>query len=283
MNPRTNSKRFAPGFSLVELLVVVAIMMLLAALAMPRFLDAQKAAYEAGVVSLLRTLQSDQESYRLANGTYADNFSDLGLAANVAPLPADPFAPDSPPRLADLFSRVGAFRVYAAQSDQQPPEQTGGRPKKKTEKVIGGPRGPAGIGPGGPAGGSGGASGGGNPLAKRPGRGGAGAGFPAGGGTPGGATGGQSGGASSGAGPGGFAPPLGGPVTKSNLLIKHNYIFTLRRPTATTWLCTVAPVRDRVNSKFFFMDQSGVIRRELGKPASARSPQMDQPLRTSLR
>jgi hypothetical protein len=58
------------------------------------------------------------------------------------------------------------------------------------------------------------------------------------------------------------------------VVLKHNYIFTLQRPTPTTWTCTVAPVRDRVNSKFFYLDQTGVMRVELGKFAGSTSPQL---------
>jgi hypothetical protein len=68
------------------------------------------------------------------------------------------------------------------------------------------------------------------------------------------------------------APPA--PGAKTNIVLKHNYIFTLVRPTPTTWSCTAAPVRDRGISKFFYFDQTGVIRVELGKFAGSASPQL---------
>jgi prepilin-type N-terminal cleavage/methylation domain-containing protein len=277
MSPRESIRR--RGFSLVEMMIVLAIMLLLAALAMPRFLEAQKSAYEAGVVSFLRTLQTDQESYRLANGVYADNFTDLGLTARSTP-GDDPLATDSP-ALAKLFRDAGAFHVYAAPPEVRPPTsqiQTGNQdfgghpPKKKHDKQIGGPRGTGTGGPAdGPVGqGQGGQGGSGGPPGGPPKQG-------QGGGTPGGGGAGGAGGGVGAPGKGGRGGPggsLAGPGATSNLLTKHNYIFRLQRPTPTTWTCTASPVRDRGNSKFFFVDQSGIARSEMGKPASATSPQM---------
>jgi hypothetical protein len=54
--------------------------------------------------------------------------------------------------------------------------------------------------------------------------------------------------------------------------MKHNFVFELQRPTPTSFTITVEPIRDRGFSRFFFMDQSGVVRSEIGRPASATSP-----------
>jgi len=292
MTSRSHVRNSTTGFSLVELMVVMAIMLLLAAMAVPRFLDAQMRAYEASAVSFLKILQSNQEAYRLAHGSYADNFTDLDLVALV---PADPgglFAPSESPQLAALISSLGPLSVYAAQEAQQPPAKTpppqtgdqpfgGTQPPKKRGAAggaLGGPPagGAGGGGRGGPAkGGSAGAGGG----SERPRKGGAGGGAtqeetPGGGGTggtpPGGTTPPQTGGGGSG---GSLAPPAA-PVQMRTVVTKHNYIFTLRRPTPTTWTCTVAPVRDRGNAKFLYFDQTGVMRAELGKIASVSSPQL---------
>lgn len=289
MISRFAKRRLLDGFSLIELLIVIAIMLLLAALALPRLLDAQKTAYQAGVVSFLRTLQSDQESYRLANGSYSDNFTDLGLTVRGPETPEIPFAQDEAPRLAALFPSLGPFHVYAAPSQQQPPAKTppseqdfGADPgKKQPGKSPGGPGGPGGAAGGGSGTTPPGKGGGSNPPPGKgpPGKGAGGGATPgggaSGGGTSGGAaSGGQPGGTPPGGGQGGgFSPPSGG-APKTNIVVKHNYIFTLLRPTLTTWACTAAPVRDRGDSKFFFIDQTGVMRSELGKPASAKSPQI---------
>ncbi|MBI3484413.1 MAG: hypothetical protein HY012_04590 [Acidobacteria bacterium] len=292
ISARSLGRCFPAGFSLVELMMVIATMMLLAAIALPRLLDAQMKAYEAGAVSFLRTLQTNQESYRLANGSYADNFTDLGLTARGPLVPGNFFAPDESPQLAALFSRIGPFSVYAAQSSQQPPAKTPPPPDTGDQGFGSTPppkkRGGSGGGLGGPSGGGTGSGGSGRPGKGGSGGAGTGPGFgrprkgagsgsspggtPSGGGT-GGAAPGGTGAPQTGGGSGGFSPsPAGAP--KTNVVLKHNYIFTLTRPTPTTWACTVAPVRDRGNSKFLFLDQTGIMRVEMGKFASNTSPQM---------
>ncbi len=288
MTPRSHRRSSATGFSLVELMVVIAIMLLLAAMALPRLLDAQMRAYEASAVSFLKILQTNQEAYRLAHGSYADNFVDLELNALGPAVPGNFFAPDELPQLAALLSGFGPFRVYAAQSTQQPPEKT--PPPQTGDEGFGGKqppkkRGSAGGALGGPTGGGTGGEGRGGPAkgrsagagSRRPRRGAGGGaslgGTPAEGGTggavPGGSTEPQTGGGS-----GGSLSPTPAPTPKNNVVLKHNYIFTLLRPTLTTWTCTVAPVRNRGNSRFFYFDQTGVMRVEMGEFASVTSPQM---------
>jgi len=290
MTPRSHGRNSATGFSLVELMVVMAIMLLLVAIAVPRFLDAQMRAYEASAVSFLKILQSNQEAHRLAHGSYADNFTDLDLVALGPTDPGGRFAPGESPQLAALISSLGPFSVYAAQEAQQPPAKT--PPPQTGDQPIGGTkaprkRGAAGGALVGPAGG--GAGGGGRGGPAKGGSAGAGAGLErprrgAGGGATQGGT--PTGGGTGSTSPGETTPPQTGggtsvtltptpaPAQRRNVVMKHNYIFTLLRPTLTTWACTVAPVRDRGNAKFFYFDQTGVMRAELGKIASVNSPQL---------
>jgi prepilin-type N-terminal cleavage/methylation domain-containing protein len=288
MTSRSHGRNSATGFSLVELMVVMAIMLLLAAMALPRFLDAQMRAYEASAVSFLKVLQTNQESYRLAHGSYADNFPDLDLNARGPAVPGGLFAPGESQQLAALISSLGPFSVYAAQTSQQPPAKT--PPPQTGDQPFGGAqppkkRGSAGGALGGPPGGGAGGGGRGGPAKGGSAGAGAGSGRPrkGGGATQGGT---PSGGGTGSTAPGGSTPPQTGggtsvtltptpaPAQKRNVVMKHNYIFTLLRPTLTTWECTVAPVRDRGNAKFFYFDQTGVMRAELGKVASVSSPQL---------
>jgi type IV pilus assembly protein PilA len=59
--------RKTKGFSLIELLIVVAIILIIAAIAAPSFLHARIAANESATVGALRTLNSAQVTY---NSTY---------------------------------------------------------------------------------------------------------------------------------------------------------------------------------------------------------------------
>jgi type IV pilus assembly protein PilA len=72
------------GFSLIELLIVVAIILIIAAIAIPNLLRARMAANEASAVGSVRTLNTAQVTY---NSTYDD-----GFAPNLATLGGVPAA-----------------------------------------------------------------------------------------------------------------------------------------------------------------------------------------------
>ena len=70
------------GFSLIELLIVVAIILIIAAIAVPNLLRSRMAANESSAAGALRTIGTANVSYSTAyNAGYAGALSDLGPPA----------------------------------------------------------------------------------------------------------------------------------------------------------------------------------------------------------
>ena len=70
------------GFSLIELLIVVAIILIIAAIAIPNLLRAKMAANEASAVGSLRTINTSCVEYSTTYG--------VGFPAIACPLLAEP-------------------------------------------------------------------------------------------------------------------------------------------------------------------------------------------------
>jgi type IV pilus assembly protein PilA len=69
------------GFTLIELMIVVAIIAIIAAIAIPSLLNARKAGNEASAISSCRTLTTVNEQYRTRFQSYATGLANL-LAEN---------------------------------------------------------------------------------------------------------------------------------------------------------------------------------------------------------
>jgi type IV pilus assembly protein PilA len=75
------------GFSLIELLIVVAIILIIAAIAIPNLLRARIAANESSAVSSVRTVNTAEVSYQTSYPTtgYSATMATLGGAAPCTP------------------------------------------------------------------------------------------------------------------------------------------------------------------------------------------------------
>jgi type IV pilus assembly protein PilA len=82
---RLNDER---GFTLIELLVVILIIGILAAIAIPSFLNQKDKANDAAAKSYVRNMQTAQETYFTDNSAYANSVATLvGVESSLSDYP----------------------------------------------------------------------------------------------------------------------------------------------------------------------------------------------------
>lgn len=77
------------GFSLIELLIVVAIILIIAAIAIPNLLRSKMAANEASAVGSLRTIDTAAVTYSTTYGGYPPALTNMGPATSATSAAAD--------------------------------------------------------------------------------------------------------------------------------------------------------------------------------------------------
>ncbi len=79
------------GFSLIELLIVVSIILIIAAMAIPNLIKSRISANEASAVASLRAISTAQTTYSISypQSGYADNLTKLGAPAGGGPVTAN--------------------------------------------------------------------------------------------------------------------------------------------------------------------------------------------------
>ena len=120
------------GFSLIELLIVIAIILIIAAIAIPKLTTARMAAYEMAAIRALHTINTAQIQYFSTYGRYAQSLMELGPpAGNAANSPA---ASDLIPgdlstgiKSGYVFTMVGTPGGYTVNADPQTYDVTGSR------------------------------------------------------------------------------------------------------------------------------------------------------------
>jgi general secretion pathway protein G len=89
--PASRSRRFQQGFTLLELMIVMIIIMTLAAIAIPSYMNNVRHAREAVLKEDLHTMRTAIDSYTVDKEKAPQTLDDLVQAGYLKAMPVDPF------------------------------------------------------------------------------------------------------------------------------------------------------------------------------------------------
>lgn len=84
----THRRKSRRGFSLIELLIVIAIILVIAAIAAPKLISARMQSQEMAAIRQINTLHTAQTQYMSQFGKFAESLPQLGPPASGSPGPA---------------------------------------------------------------------------------------------------------------------------------------------------------------------------------------------------
>ena len=120
------------GFTIIELLIVIAIIMIIAAIAIPKLTTARMTAYEMAAIRTLQTLNTGQVQYFSTYGRFASTLMEMGPVpggAGRSASGADLISEDLAQGLKSgyVFTMVGTPSGYTINADPQVYDVTGSR------------------------------------------------------------------------------------------------------------------------------------------------------------